>query len=155
MLVVVLSGGGDDKKADSTATQAANTTSTQAQPQVRAQVNLTPPKGAPVKKAVAIVQIVDVNGQQAINAVTQGLPTSNKKAAYGAVVLQQPVAGQAHRRLRPDRQQGPPRPPGRSCPKDVDIAGYKELLSRARPSGNPTTPGTIYLRGSIQSAAGG
>ena len=29
-----------------------------------------------------------------------------------AVVLQQPVAGQAHRRLRPDRQQGPPRPPG-------------------------------------------
>ena len=112
VLVIVLTGGGsDDKKAASTATQAANTTSTQAQPQVRAQVNLTPPKGAPVKKAVAIVQFVDVNGQQAINAATQGLPTSEEDRLR-AVVLQQPVAGQAHRRLRPDRQQGPPRPPG-------------------------------------------
>src|SRR5690242_17688603 len=81
VLVIVLSGG-DDKKAPSTATQAADTTSTQAQPKVRAQVNLTPPKGAPVKKAVAIVQFVDVNGQEAINAATQGLPNS-KKVVYG------------------------------------------------------------------------
>src|SRR6185312_3392180 len=81
VLVIVLSGGKDDK-GGSTATQAANTTSTQAQPKVRAQVNLTPPKGAPVKKAVAIVQFVDVNGQQAINAATQGLPTS-KTIVYG------------------------------------------------------------------------
>ena len=99
-----------------------------AQPQVRAQINLTPPKGAPVKKAVAIVQIVDVNGQQAINAATQGLPTSSKKAAYGAVVLQQPVAGQARRRLRQDRQQGPPRPARAQLPKDVDIAELQGVL---------------------------
>ena len=83
VLVVVLTGGGsDDKKTASTASQAADTTSTQAQPQVRAQVNMTPPQGAPVKKAVAIVQFVDLNGQHAINAATQGLPTS-KKIVYG------------------------------------------------------------------------
>jgi hypothetical protein len=82
VLVIVLTGGGNDNKSDSTATQAANTTSTQAQPRVRAQVNMTPPKGAPVKKAVAIVQFVDLNGQEAINAATQGLPTS-KKVVYG------------------------------------------------------------------------
>ena len=111
VLVIVLTGGGNDNKSDSTATQAAKTTSTQAQPQVRAQVNMTPPKGAPIKKAVAIVQFVDLDGQQAINAATQGLPTS-EEGRLRAVVLQQPVAGQAHRRLRPDRQQGSPRPPG-------------------------------------------
>jgi hypothetical protein len=77
VLFLVLTGG-DDKKPDSTATKAAATTSTAAQPQVRAQINLTPPKNGPAKKALAIVQIVDVSGQSAINAVSQGLPTSNK-----------------------------------------------------------------------------
>ena len=42
-----------------------------------------------------------------------------------------------------------------AVPKDVDIAGYKEILVTLETSGNPTRPGTIYLRGPIQSAAGG
>jgi hypothetical protein len=152
VLVIVL-GGGDDNKPSSTATQAANTTSTQAQPKVRAQVNMTAPKGAPVKKAVAIVQFVDLNGQEAINAATQGLPNS-KKVVYGLWFYN----GRSQAKLiggfdQTDNKghlvlQG-------QLPKGVDIASYKDLvITREKPSTNPTSPGTIYLRGSIQNAAG-
>jgi hypothetical protein len=153
VLVIVL-GGGDDNKPSSTATQAANTTSTQAQPKVRAQVNLTAPKGAPVKKAVAIVQFVELNGQEAINAATQGLPNS-KKVVYGLWFYN----GKSQAKLiggfdQTDNKghlvlQG-------QLPKGVDISSYKDLvITREKPSTNPTSPGAIYLRGSIQNAAGG
>jgi hypothetical protein len=154
VLVIVLGGGGDDNKPSSTATQAANTTSTQAQPKVRAQVNLTAPKGAPVKKAVAIVQFVELNGQEAINAATQGLPNS-KKVVYGLWFYN----GKSQAKLiggfdQTDNKghlvlQG-------QLPKGVDISSYKDLvITREKPSTNPTSPGPIYLRGSIQNAAGG
>ena len=153
VLVVVLSGG-DDKKTDSTATKAANTTSTQAQPKVRAQVNLTPPKGAPVKKAVAIVQFVDVNGQQAINAATQGLPTS-KKIVYGLWFYNSKSQTKLIGGFDQTDNKGHLVLQGQ-LPKGVDIASYKDLvITREKPSTNPTSPGTIYLRGSIQNAAGG
>ena len=42
-----------------------------------------------------------------------------------------------------------------AVPKDVNIADYKEILVTLETSGNPTRPGTIYLRGPVQSAAGG
>ena len=154
VLFLVLSGGDDGKKADSTATQAANTTSTQAQPQVRAQVNLTPPKDGPAKKALAIVQIVDVNGQQAINAVSQGLPTSNQKAAYGIWVYNSPSQAKLIGGFDKTDNKGHLVFQG-ALPKDVDVASYKEILVTQETQGNPTKPGTIYLRGSIQSAAGG
>jgi hypothetical protein len=154
VLVIVLTGGDDSKKADNTASQAADTTSTQAQPQVRAQVNLTPPKDAPAKKALAIVQIVDVNGQQAINAVSQGLPTSNKKAAYGIWVYNSPSQAKLIGGFDKTDNKGHLVFQG-ALPKDVDVASYKEILVTQETQGNPTKPGTIYLRGSIQSAAGG
>jgi Anti-sigma-K factor rskA len=153
VLVIVLSGG-DDKSTGSTATQAANTTSTQAQPKVRAQVNLTPPKGAPVKKAVAIVQFVDVNGQQAINAATQGLPTS-KTVVYGLWFYNSRSQAKLIGGFDQTDNKGHLVLQGQ-LPKGVDIASYKDLvITREKPSTNPTSPGTIYLRGSIQNAAGG
>ena len=154
VLFLVLSGGDDGKKADSSATQAATTTSTQAQPQVRAQVNLTPPKDAPAQKALAIVQIVDVNGQQAINAVAQGLPTSNKKAAYGIWVYTSPSQAKLIGGFDKTDNKGHLVFQG-ALPKDVDVASYKDMLVTRETQGNPTKPGTIFLRGSIQSAAGG
>jgi hypothetical protein len=154
VLFLVLSGGDDGNKADTTASQAAKTTSTQAQPQVRAQVNLTPPKDAPAKKALAIVQIVDVNGQQAINAVSQGLPTSNKKAAYGIWVYNSPSQAKLIGGFDKTDNKGHLVFQG-ALPKDVDVASYKDMLVTQETQGNPTKPGTIYLRGSIQSAAGG
>ena len=153
VLIVVLSGG-DDKKANSTATQAANTTSTQAQPKVRAQVNLTPPKGAPVKKAVAIVQFVDLNGQEAINAATQGLPTS-KTIVYGLWFYNSESQAKLIGGFDQTDNKGHLVLQGQ-LPKGVDISSYKDLvITREKPSTNPTSPGTIYLRGSIQNAAGG
>ena len=153
VLVLVLSGGKDDKSA-STATQAANTTSTQAQPKVRAQVNLTPPKGAPVKKAVAIVQFVDVNGQQAINAATQGLPNS-KTVVYGLWFYNSKSQAKLIGGFDQTDNKGHLVLQGQ-LPKGVDIASYKDLvITREKPSTNPTSPGTIYLRGTIQNAAGG
>ena len=153
VLIVVLSGG-DDKKANSTATQAANTTSTQAQPKVRAQVNLTPPKGAPVKKAVAIVQFVDLNGQEAINAATQGLPTS-KTIVYGLWFYNSESQAKLIGGFDQTDNKGHLVLQGQ-LPKGVDISAYKDLvITREKPSTNPTSPGTIYLRGSIQNAAGG
>jgi hypothetical protein len=153
VLVIVLSGG-DDKKTNSTATQAANTTSTQAQPKVRAQVNLTPPKGAPVKKAVAIVQFVDLNGQEAINAATQGLPTS-KTIVYGLWFYNSKSQAKLIGGFDQTDNKGHLVLQGQ-LPKGVDISSYKDLvITREKPSTNPTSPGTIYLRGSIQNAAGG
>ena len=136
------------------ATQAANTTSTQAQPKVRAQVNLTPPKGAPVKKAVAIVQFVDLNGQEAINAATQGLPTS-KTIVYGLWFYNSKSQAKLIGGFDQTDNKGHLVLQGQ-LPKGVDISGYKDLvITREKPSTNPTSPGTIYLRGSIQNAAGG
>jgi hypothetical protein len=153
VLVLVLTGG-DDKKADSTASQAANTTSTAAQPKVRAQINLTPPKNGPAKKALAIVQIVDVSGQSAINAVSQGLPTSNKKAAYGIWVYNSPTQAKLVGGFDKQDNNGHLVFQG-ALPKDLNLASYKEILVTLETSGSPTKPGKIYLRGAIQSAAGG
>jgi hypothetical protein len=153
VLVIVLTGGNDNKPG-STATQAAKTTSTQAQPKVRAQVNLTPPKGAPVKKAVAIVQFVDLNGQEAINAATQGLPTS-KKIVYGLWFYNSQSQAKLIGGFDQTDNKGHLVLQGQ-LPKGVDIASYKDVvITREKPSTNPTSPGTIYLRGSIQNAAGG
>lgn len=154
VLVIVLGGGGDDNKPSSTATQAANTTSTQAQPKVRAQVNLTAPKGAPVKKAVAIVQFVELNGQEAINAATQGLPNS-KKVVYGLWFYNSKSQAKLIGGFDQTDNKGHLVLQGQ-LPKGVDISSYKDLvITREKPSTNPTSPGAIYLRGSIQNAAGG
>jgi Anti-sigma-K factor rskA, C-terminal len=153
VLVIVL-GGGDDNKPSSTATQAANTTSTQAQPKVRAQVNLTAPKGAPVKKAVAIVQFVELNGQEAINAATQGLPNS-RKVVYGLWFYNSKSQAKLIGGFDQTDNKGHLVLQGQ-LPKGVDISSYKDLvITREKPSTNPTSPGAIYLRGSIQNAAGG
>jgi Anti-sigma-K factor rskA, C-terminal len=153
VLVIVLSGG-DDTKSNTTASQAADTTSTQAQPQVRAQINLTPPKNGPVKKAVAIVQIIDVNGQQAITAATQGLKTPPSKSAYALWVYNSPTEAKLVSGFDKTDNKGHLVLQGQ-LPKDIDIAAYKEMLVTRETSGNPTRPGTIYLRGAIQNAAGG
>jgi hypothetical protein len=153
VLVIVLTGG-DDKKADSSGTEAASTTSTQAQPRVRAQINLTPPKDGPAQKALAIVQIVDVSGQTAVNAVSQGLPTNNKKAAYGIWVYNSPSQAKLIGGFDKTDNKGHLVFQG-ALPQDVDVASYKEVLVTQETSGSPTKPGRVYLRGAIQNAAGG
>jgi hypothetical protein len=151
VLVIVLTGGNDGTPAPRAA---AGTSSAQAQPQVKAQVNLTAPKGAPASRALAIVQIVDVGGQQAINAVAQGLPTT-AKAAYGIWAYTSSSESRLIGGFDKKDDKGHLVYQG-ALPQDVtDITRYREILVTRETKGTPKKPGAIYLRGPMQSATGG
>jgi hypothetical protein len=151
VLVLVLTGGKDDK---SGGTASASTSTTSTQPQVKAQINLVPPTGAPAAKALAIVQIVDLNGQQAINAVAQGLPTTTK-AAYAIWAYTSPSVSRLIGGFDKKDDKGHLVYQG-ALPQDVtDISRYREILVTRETNGSPKKPGTIYLRGPMQSAPGG
>jgi hypothetical protein len=144
VLVIVLTGNDDE-----TPKRAASTTTTSTQPTVKAQVNLTPPKGAPASKALAIVQIVSSNGQNVVNAVAQGLPTTSK-AAYGIWAYTSPSETRLIGGFNKTDNKGHLVYQG-ALPQDVtDVTRYKEILVTRETSGNPTKPGTIYLRGPMQ-----
>jgi hypothetical protein len=144
VLVIVLTGNDDNKPK-----RAASTTTTATQPTVKAQVNLTPPKGAPASKALAIVQIVTSNGQNVVNAVAQGLPTTSK-AAYGIWAYTSPTETRLIGGFDKTDNKGHLVYQG-ALPQDVtDVTRYKEILVTRETSGNPKTPGTIYLRGPMQ-----
>ena len=137
VLVIVLTG--DD---DNTPKRAASTTTTSTQPTVKAQVNLTPPKGAPAQKALAIVQIVSSNGQNVVNAVAQELPTTSK-AAYGIWAYTSPSETRLIGGFNKTDNKGHLVYQG-ALPQDVtDVTRYKEILV------------TIYLRGPMQTSSGG
>jgi hypothetical protein len=149
VLVIVLAGNDDD-----TPKRAASTTTTSTQPTVKAQVNLTPPKGAPAQKALAIVQIVSSNGQNVVNAVAEGLPTTSK-AAYGIWAYTSPSETRLIGGFNKTDNKGHLVYQG-ALPQDVtDVTRYKEILVTRETSGNPTKPGTIYLRGPMQTSSGG
>jgi hypothetical protein len=149
VLVIVLTGGDDNKPKRSAAT-----TTTSTQPTVKAQVNLTPPKGAPASKALAIVQVVASNGQDVVNAVAQGLPTT-AKAAYAIWAYTSPTETRLIGGFDKTDNKGHLVYQG-ALPQDVtDVTRYKEILVTRETSGNPKTPGTIYLRGPMQKATGG
>jgi hypothetical protein len=150
-LVLLLTGGKNGKPARAAD---AGTSSTSTQPQVKAQINLSAPKGAPASKALAIVQIVDAAGQQAINAVAQGLPTTSK-AAYGIWAYTSPSQTRLIGGFDKKDDKGHLVYQG-ALPQDVtDITRYHEILVTRETSGSPKKPGTIYLRGPMQSASGG
>jgi hypothetical protein len=149
VLVLVLTGG-DDNKPERAANTAPTTTSTQ--PVVKAQVNLVPPKGAPASKALAIVQIVDSNGQNVVNAVSQGLPTTSK-AAFAIWAYTSPSETRLIGGFNKTDNKGHLVYQG-ALPQDVtDITRYKEILVTRETSGNPTKPGQIYLRGPMQAGS--
>jgi hypothetical protein len=142
--VIVLTGNDDEKPE-----RAASTTTTSSQPTVKAQVNLTPPKGAPAQEALAIVQIVSSNSQNVVNAVAQGLPTTSK-AAYGIWAYTSPSETRLIGGFNKTDNKGHLVYQG-ALPQDVtDVTRYKEILVTRETSGNPTKPGTIYLRGPMQ-----
>ena len=154
MLFLVLSGG-DDKKsnAKNAADTTSTTTSTQSQPKVQAQVNLTPPQGAPARKALAIVQIVDVDGTEAVNAVSQGLKASDK-AAFAIWVYSTPSHAKLIGGFNKKDNNGHLVYQG-ALPKGFDITGYSKILVTRETSGSPKQPGTVYLSGDIPGSSGG
>jgi hypothetical protein len=152
VLILVLTGKDDNKPQRAANTTAGTTTSTQ--PVVKAQVNLTAPKGAPAAKALAIVQVVESNGQKVVNAVAQGLPTSSK-AAYAIWAYTSPTETRLIGGFDKTDNKGHLVYQG-ALPQDVtDVTRYKEVIVTRETSGNPTKPGTIYLRGPMQAGTGG
>jgi hypothetical protein len=146
VLVLTLTGGGG--KGTDASTAADTTATTRPQPRVEAQVELRAPKGAPAAKAIGISQVVDVGGQQVVNAVAQGLPAT-KKAVYGIWLY----AGPSKTKLigafdKTDNS-------GHllfQAAAPSDLSAYSEMLVTRETSGQPKRPGPIYLRGTIAAA---
>jgi hypothetical protein len=153
LVLVLVVFNGDDKKDNAKNAADTTATTTQSQPKVQAQVNLTPPQDAPAKKALAIVQIVDANGQEAVNAVSQGLP-STSKAAYAIWVYSSPSQAKLIGGFNQKDNNGHLVYQG-ALPKDFDITSYNEILVTRETSGNPKSPGRVYLRGDIPRSSGG
>jgi len=143
VILVATRGGANNNDAATTA--AATTTPTTGQPTVKAQVNLFPPKGAPTRKALGVVQVVDVSGQQAINAVVQGLPPTTK-AGYGIWLYRSPSKEKWLGYFQSADQQG--RAIAQGALPD-DLTQYQEMLVTRESRRDPPSPGRIFLRGTI------
>ena len=94
------------------------------------------PRARRSRRPSAIVQFVDLNGQQAINAATQGLPTS-KKIVYGLWFYNSPSQAKLIGGFDQTDNKGHLVLQGQ-LPKGVDIAGYKDLvITREKPEHEP------------------
>jgi hypothetical protein len=150
VLVFVLrdsdSGGGGES-----ATPAASTSTTQGQPEVLAQANLVPPGTRKGSKALGVVLIQRANGQQQIVAAVQGL-SKPKSGGYGIWLYSGPSRERWLGFFASQDDQG--RLLARGELKEP-ISGYREILVTREAKGNPSSPGSIFLRGPVQLASAG
>jgi hypothetical protein len=145
--------GGDDGGGGggSNTTPAASTTATRAQAQVEAQVNLVPPSSRKSLKALGVVLVQKSKGQEQIVAAVQGLPKP-KTGGYGIWLYSGPGKAQWLGFFASQDSQG--RLLARGQLK-ASIAGYREVLVTREAKGNPPRPGSIFLRGPIQTPSAG
>jgi hypothetical protein len=150
-LFFALRGGGDDGGGGKT-TPAASTSATQPQAQVEAQVNLVPPSSRKGLKALGVVLVQKAQGQDQIVAAVQGLPKPNS-GGYGIWLYSGPGKAQWLGFFASQDNQGRLLARGRL---KASIGDYREVLVTRESKGNPPRPGSIFLRGPIQtpSAAG-
>ena len=150
LVLVLLLSGGDDKKSNAKTSASASTptSTTAAQPTVRAQINLTAPGAGSSTKRAGILWILDASGKPAFTAAAQGLPTT-KGRAYGIWFY----TSQTQAKLiggfdQYDKQ-------GRilaSGALSADPTQYKDIIVTAEKGGQPKTPGRIVLQGAIANA---
>jgi hypothetical protein len=145
LFFVLRDGGGDDKSP----APAASTTATQPQAKVEAQVNLVPPDSRKNLKALGVVLVQRAQNQDQIVAAVQGLPKP-KSGGYGIWLYSGPGKAQWLGFFASQDSQGRLLARGRL---KTPIAGYREVLVTREAKGNPQRPGSIYLRGPIQTAA--
>ena len=155
---LVVSGDDHGSKGTSAATSStasssssSSSSSSTANARVLAQVNLTAPKGAPAPKALGVVQVVTIQGKQAINAIAQGLPAPTKQAGFGIWLV-----GDGGRRwlgyFRNADQQGRLVAQGQ-LDQRLDISTYKRLLITKETAEPPSRPGPTYLAGTVDTGA--
>lgn len=150
LLITGAIGGDDDDPGSSSAgtTKTTSTTSTQAEPQVEAQVNLTPPEGQD-SKAAAVAQIARQGDQRAVALVAQGLPAANKDRFYAIWLYASPTKAKFLGFPNPQ-----PTSKGRmevGFPLENDASRYTDLIVTRETQESPKQPGTIVLRGKLQS----
>lgn len=156
-LVLLLTGaiGGDGDEGEggsnSASTQTTATTSTQGEPQVEAQINLTPPEGQN-SKAAAVAQVARQGDKRAVAMVAQGLPAANQNRFYAIWLYQSPTKA---------KFLGFPNPqPTKNGRMEVgfaledDASEYTDLVVTRETQDKPKQPGTIVLRGKLQQPAG-
>jgi Sigma-70, region 4 len=144
--VALLTGGGDDGKG---ADRAGSTrTASSSDPKVVAQVNLTPPSGAPARDALGILQVVRQNQQQAILVRAQGLPRlPDKKTGYGVWLSSSPSKRVW---LGYGNYDASKRQFVATGVVAADVTAYGEVFITRQTGQDPKQPGTIYLRGAVQ-----
>jgi hypothetical protein len=148
VVALLVTRGGDSGGDGGTVAPAAATTASGSQPQVEAQANLVPPAGRKGLKALGIVLVQRTQGRHQIVAAVQGLPRP-KRGGYGIWLYSGPGKAQwlgffASR----DRH-------GRLLARGeikATIGDYREVLVTREAHGNPLRPGTIFLRGPVQTA---
>jgi hypothetical protein len=160
VVALVVSGGDSGGSGTSSAGTSASTSSSSssssssgstADARVLAQVNLTAPKRAPAPRALGVVQVVTLQGKQAINAIVQGLPAPTKSAGYGIWLV-----GDGGRKwlgyFRNADQQGRLVAQGQ-LDQRLDITTYRRLLVTRETAEPPKRPGTTYLAGAVTTGA--
>jgi hypothetical protein len=147
-LVLVL-GGGDD--GDAATTGATTTQATQPQPQVEAQVNLTPPASRRGSKAIGVVLVQRVQGRRQLVAAVQSLGRP-RSGGYGIWLYTNASRKQWLGFFASQDQQG--RLLARGELK-APVEQFREVLVTRETRGNPPRPGPVFLRGRIQTASGG
>ena len=145
---IALIGGGDDEQASDRA-GSTSTTKTRTDPSVVAQVNLKPPSGAPAPDALGIMQVIKQDQQQAILVRAQGLPKlPDKNTGYGVWLSSSP---EKRIWLGYGNYDAAKRQFVATGVVATDVTAYGEVFITRESGEGPKEPGTIYLRGAIES----
>ena len=146
VLLVTGAIGGDDEEDDNGRAETTSTTSTQAQPEVEAQINLTAPGGR--GDAAAVAPIARQGAQRAVALVAQGLPAANENRFYAIWLYTSPSKAKFLGFPNPQPAKDGRMETGFALP--ADARNYNELVVTRETVEQPKRPGTIVLRGRLR-----
>jgi hypothetical protein len=149
--VLVLSGGGSNKKHSSTLASSARTTTGRTStagttPQVIAQINLNPPSGGTAK---GIGEVLRQQGKKGIAIVAQGLTPNTKKPpnAYAVWLYNSPTDSRILGFVNPGVGTNGRLQTAGGLP--INASHFQKLLVTLETQSNPKSPGTIVLEGPL------
>jgi hypothetical protein len=140
-------GGGDDDGGGSGQTTTTQTQTQAGQPQVEAQVNLTPPEGGN-SRAAGVAQIARQGNQRAVALVAQGLPAANRSRFYAIWLYTSATQAQFLGFPNPQPERNGRIETGFGLPNNANR--YRELVVTRETQERPRRPGTIVLRGRLE-----
>jgi len=139
--------GGDDDGGGSGQASTTRTTGTNAeQPQVEAQINLTPPEGSGSDGA-GVAQVARQGNQRAVALVAQGLPRATQNRFYAIWLYSNPQKAKFLGFPNPQPDQNGRIETGFGLPNDAHQ--YYRLVVTRETQERPRQPGTIVLGGAL------